>query len=121
MKLPRPAFFFVPGVFLMALGLGNFIVGTLKLTQYQEVTQELKAIHPSEAMFHLSPLRRLQLVNDSEYRLFQRKQYADSRKDFYRLIKFGGKIFMAVAVPFLLIGLLRLILWRDVQDLRPKD
>ncbi len=100
----------------MTLGMGNFIVGTLKLTQYQEVTQELKAIRPSEGMFHLSPLRRLQLVNDSEYRLFQRKQFADTRKDFYRLIKFGGKIFMAVAIPFLLLGGLRLMLWREGQE-----
>ena len=100
----RPATFLVPGIFFLILGVGNFSVGAYKLIQYKEVLRELYSIKPSAALRHLSPLRRVQLANDTAYRLQLRRKQAIARRDLYRLVKFGGKIFIAFGVPLLLAG-----------------
>ncbi len=106
----RPADLLVPGLFLLVIGAGNFCVGTYKLSQYKEVLRELSDIKPSPALKHLSPLRRVQLANDGAYRLQQRRKQAIARRDLYRLVKFGGKIFIALGLPLLCWG--AMLRWR---------
>ncbi|OVE80326.1 hypothetical protein BVY02_00545 [bacterium J17] len=101
----KPALtFLMPGVFLMLLGIGNISVGTFKGDEYQAVIDELAELSPTAALINASPLERIQLSNESIAKNYQRQRKAKARRNFYRLVTFGGQVFIAISLFLLLIG-----------------
>ncbi len=95
----------LPGLFLLVLGVGNLAVGMLKEEQYQEVIDELSVEEAVRA--ENGPTIRPELVTEeNSKRSQQRRMKAVARLDFYRLVGFGGKVFIALSFPFFLIAVL---------------
>lgn len=90
----------LPGLFLLILGAGNIAVGLYKSNQYKLVLDELSA-DSTPVLVNASPLRRIQLAEQTASRLYQRKNKARARLDFYELITFGGQVFVALSLIFL--------------------
>ena len=102
----KTAFLLIPGTFLFILGLGNIAVGDLKYQQYKQVIIELESKEKSfnSEMLKASPLRRLQLEQESANRTDQRLEKSIARANLYRLVYIGGKIFLAISSGFLIVG-----------------
>ena len=94
----------VPGLFLLILGLGNLFVGLYKAAEYRAVLADLNPTAANEApvLVNVSPLRRIQMAKVAETRSYQRRNKAQGRYDFYRLVVFGGQAFISVSVMLLL-------------------
>lgn len=102
----KPIKLIVPGLFLLVLGIGNISVGIFKGNQYDLVLEELAHHKPSPALVNASPLRRIQVARTTASRIHQRQQKAGARRHFYRLVTFGGKVFVSLSIIFLLLALL---------------
>lgn len=100
----RPMTFFLPGLFLLTLGVGNILVGHYKVEQYRQVIQNLGTLELPPVLQKASPLRRIQLAKLTETRTYQRRKTALGRLDFYHLVSFGGQVFASLSIPFILIG-----------------
>ena len=101
----RPIKFLLPGFFLLILGVGNLAVGITKVRQLEQALKELELQQPlASNIENSSPLRRLQLAEQTAHRVFQRQKEAEDRKGFYNLIAFGGKIFGVVGFILIIIG-----------------
>ena len=103
----KPIKFFIPGIFLFVLGLGNIIVGEFKASQYQEVRAELLNTieHKSpQILENVSPLRRIQLANQAQEKGTQKLKSAEQRVAFYSLVSTGGAIFVMASLILLIIG-----------------
>lgn len=92
--------FLVPALFLLALGMGNMIVGHYKYQQYTEIMIDLDKKEIKEEPKNLSPLQKLRFASDSSPKLLALKQKAEARRDFYQLVSFSGKIFLAISALF---------------------
>ena len=101
----KPARLYLPGVFLLLVGIGNMIVGTYKAQQYRQVVDALSTIEASASLENASPLRRMQIARLSADRQYQRRKTASSRLSFYYLVSFGGKLFAGLSLPFLIVGI----------------
>ena len=99
----KPMKFFLPGVFLLVLGAGNITVGEFKGRQYEQVLEELSGLQLPPQLINVSPLRRIQMESETD-RLFQRQKNAEARRDFYKLVSFGGRVFIAMSVVLLSLG-----------------
>jgi len=97
----RIARFFLPGVFLAVLGIGNVLVGLYKEAQYEQVLHGLSSNETILGLQKASPLTRIQLLRQKAHRLYHRRKKALARVDFYRLVIFGGKVFLFLSIPFL--------------------
>lgn len=86
------------------LGIGNLSVGFFKGQQYERVLQELAGLEPTPGLVNASPLRRIQLAKQTANRTYQRQQKAQARLDLYRLVTFGGKVFVTLSIIFLFSG-----------------
>ena len=107
----------LPGVFLLVLGIGNISVGTFKGEQYEQVLQELSTTEPGPSLANASPLRRIQLATQTASRLYQRQDKARAKRDFYRLVASGGKVFVIISLLFLSLGALRYVrLFRSLHE-----
>lgn len=98
----------IPGLFLLALGIGNVAVGTFKVSQYVQVISELSAPEPGLALdfSQTSSLERIRQSQENPDRIRLRQESALARIDFYRLVIFGGKVFVALSIPFLIFALI---------------
>ena len=94
--------FFIPALFLIALGVGNIIVGHFKYEQYTEVLISLEKQNIKEEPKNLSPLQKLKYASDSTPKLIALKNKAEARRDLYQLVSFSGKIFLALSILFLI-------------------
>ncbi len=105
--LSSKARFLVPCFFLLALGIGNLWVGQFKYEQYDEIVKELegrlKTVNPED---RLSPLQRLKFTIDSPPRLLAQEKKAQARRDFYQVVQFGGRVFIALGGIYFLAFLL---------------
>jgi hypothetical protein len=89
--------FLVPCFFLLALGIGNITVGTFKYEQYDEIIKDLESRPPSNSVEDtVSPLQRLKSTIDTPPRSLAHEKKAQARKDFYQLVLFGGRVFLAM-------------------------
>jgi hypothetical protein len=105
MKQINPFLFFLPGIFLLVLGLGNLGVGSYKASQYDVVVSELQQREfMTTSLVNASPLRRIQLAQQGANRLFQRMNEAKDRRSFYHLVSFGGKAFMLLGMCLVFVG-----------------
>jgi hypothetical protein len=102
----KPMKFLLPGIFLLALGLGNLSVGAFKGRQYEEVLAELSVMEPTSELVNASPLSRVQLAKTTADRLSERQRKARARRDLYELVSFGGKVLVSISVVLLACGLL---------------
>jgi len=102
----RPMKFFLPGIFLLVLGIGNISVGTFKRQQYSSVLKELSVRESTTELVNVSPLRRIQLAKQNANRNYERIGHARARRDFYGLVTFGGEVFIGLSAVFLLISIL---------------
>lgn len=93
----------MPSLFLLVLGAGNIGVGTYKSYQYQDVLDALSLQEPQASLITTSPLRRLQLERLAADRSYHRQEQATAKRDFYRLVSFGGEVFVALSILLLLI------------------
>lgn len=100
----RPAHFFLPAFFLLALGLGNIGVGSYKMEEYEQVAKELALLEPSQGLVHASPLQRIQLASDNADRILLRQRHVNARKEYYRLVSFGGKLLLYLGLLLLSVG-----------------
>ena len=101
----RPMFFFLPGLFLLILGMGNLWVGEIKEQEYQTVLDELQMLStaaPAAKLVHASPLKRVQLALNAAERTFHRREKALARKEFYSLVRYGGRFLTLAGFLFLL-------------------
>ena len=105
----KPAQLYLPGLFLLLLGIGNISIGTYKGAEYREVVRTLSAPETSAHLKHASPLRRFKVAKLSANRLYQRRKTAAGRIAFYNLVSSGGKIFVLLSLPLLLGGLFLLL------------
>lgn len=90
----------LPAIFLITLGAGNLGVGLYKEDQYQQVVDDLSKETVIQHLDNASPLTRIRLGEEKARRLDQRRKQALARVDFYRMVVFGGKIFIALSLPF---------------------
>lgn len=102
----RPKRFFLPALFLFVLGAGNIVVGTYKEWQYTQVYDELSLLEASAESGIVSGLDRLRDVrtgqdNSPQNQYAQSQREARTRLQFYRLVAFGGKSFIALGVLLL--------------------
>ena len=105
MREIRPTKFLIPGVFLIILGLGNIAAGISKVHQHELVLKELEIQQPlASNIENSSPLRRLQLAEQTAQRIIQRQTEAEDRKAFYNLVAFGGKVFTAIGTILILLS-----------------
>ena len=100
----KSSYFLVPALFLLFLGSGNILVGTFKARQYQEVYDELIVLQPARDTAISSALARIQAVNKSPDRHHQRQTEANERRNLYRLVVFGGKLFVYFGLFLFCIG-----------------
>ena len=103
----KPMKLFIPGIFLLVLGLGNIIVGEFKASQYEDVRKELLNTieHKSpQVLENVSPLRRIQLANLAQERGTQKLKSTEQRVAFYSLVSTGGAIFVMASIILLIIG-----------------
>lgn len=103
----KPIKLFLPGIFLLVLGLGNIIVGEFKTSQYQDVRKELLTTieHKSpKVLENVSPLRRIQLANQAQERGTQKLKTTEQRVAFYSLVSAGGAIFVLTSLLLLIFG-----------------
>ncbi len=97
----NPLKFLIPALFLIALGVGNMLVGHFKLQQYNELLTKLDSQDIEEEPKDLSPLQRLKYASDSSPKLLALRQKAEARRDLYQLVSYSGKIFLALSLLFL--------------------
>jgi hypothetical protein len=103
----RTARFLVPCFFLLALGAGNVWVGQFKYEQYDEIVKALEQKSSSiNSESHISPLQRLKSTIDSPPRLLAQERKAQARRDFYQVVQFGGRVFIALGGIYFLAFLL---------------
>lgn len=101
----KPVKLFLPGIFLLVLGIGNITVGVLKQNQYKRVIEEIAAEQPALELDRASPIQKIQLAKEIADRTYQRSHLANSRVEFYQLVAIGGKIMLAISVVILLLAL----------------
>lgn len=93
----RSTKFALPAIFLLLLGLGNIGVGLYKADQYSLVLSELQEKDPSPLLSVNPASRTAQLARQSS-RNYQEQQKAQAKIDFYRLVSFGGKVFLGLSL-----------------------
>lgn len=82
-----------PALLLIALGIGNAIIGDMKDRQYEQVYSELLLPHSRSSQ--LPPaLSRLQAVHEIERRHIRKEIEAADRRIYYRTVSLGGRIMM---------------------------
>ena len=96
----------LPALFLFVLGLGNISVGTYKEWQYRQVYEELTVLEASPEFGAALGLNRLQNFQENNDRYLQGQVEARDRRQFYRLVAFGGKVLIGVSIIFLATALL---------------
>lgn len=106
----KPAVFWLPGLFLLLLGLGNALVGKMKTDQFEEVLQELESAQHFKEEVSASPMIRLQLSRKLADQAFERRSRFEERRNFYRTVAFGGKVVMVASLGFFAIAMF--ITWR---------
>ncbi len=107
---PRPMKFLLPGLFLLVLGLGNILVGSFKEHQYLEVYQELSVLEPAPDTARNSALGRIHTAKQTNDRFYRRQAEASDRRTLYRLVHFGGRVFVTLSALLLfLAGVCRLL------------
>jgi len=94
----RPVTFWLPGVFLLLLGLGNTVVGVMKAEQFDQVLKELVSAQQYKEDVSSSPLMRMQLARKLSDKLFDEYSGYQERKRFYQTVAFGGKIAMSLSL-----------------------
>lgn len=100
----RPAQFLMPGLMLLIIGIGNSSVGYYKQDQYEVVIAELAELPSTPGLVHASPLQRIQLAKVTADRRYERLNIARGRRDFYRLVNFGGQVFIGVSLVLFALG-----------------
>lgn len=106
-----PSYFtlLIPGIFMAILGIGNIVLGTFKYEQYEEVVVDNKLTlskSRSQVNTHinnLSPLQRLKNTENTSSRMLHLLRKAETRRDLYSLVIYGGKILLILS-SLLLIG-----------------
>lgn len=96
--------FFLPGVFLLLLGLGNILVGMTKSLQYDRLLAELSAQENNQTLEEMAPLERVQAANRQESRVIKNLSTAVSRREFYSLVTLGGEVFVGLSAGLLLVS-----------------
>ena len=89
-----------PALLLIALGVGNAIVGETKEYQYEQIYSEL--VLPDARSSHLPPaLSRLQAVHEIDQRHIRKEIEAADRRVFYRTVSLGGRFMMIAGFALL--------------------
>lgn len=96
----------LPGLFLLILGFGNLMVGYSKQGDYQDVLAKLAEHQPRLETQDLSALSRIQTERQSAFLLSERRQQTSTKLGFYRLVILGGKVMIALSIPFLLLSII---------------
>jgi hypothetical protein len=94
----KPVTFWLPGVFLFLLGLGNTVVGVMKAEQFDQVLRELVFAKQYKEEVSSSPLMRMQLARKLTDKLFDEYSTYQERKRFYQTVAFGGKVVMSLSL-----------------------
>ena len=94
----KPVTFWLPGVFLLILGLGNTVVGVMKAEQFDQVLRELVSAKQYKEEVSSSPLMRMQLARKLSDKLFDEYSTYQERKRFYQTVAFGGKVAMSLSL-----------------------
>lgn len=100
----KSSYFFLPAIFLLILGSGNFFVGTLKKEQYSKVKQSLNE-NELLPLKEISPIVRLQNLEESKKISIERLRIVNQRIDLYQFVIFIGRVFVATSILLLLISL----------------
>ncbi|MCC6933763.1 MAG: hypothetical protein IT292_11030 [Deltaproteobacteria bacterium] len=92
--------YFIPGIFLLSLGIGNILVGEYKCSQYSEVLAEISA--QDELKNHIageisSPFRKLKMSSPAQDKLNQKIKSTKERISFYQMVKLGGALFVMLS------------------------
>lgn len=88
----------VPAVLLILLGMGNIGVGLYKVRQYDVVVRELEDVPSVPEELRASPLMRVQIAKYATDKGYLRQQRAQTRRDYYRLVVIGGRVFLAIGL-----------------------
>jgi len=97
----RLYYLFLSGLLLVALGLGNTLVGYYKGMEYRAVLDELSDLASAEEPENASVLFAIKHAAknaDTDEKVVK----ATSRRDFYFLVYLGGEIFLGFGLLFLL-------------------
>ena len=96
----------LPAIFLLVLGIGNLLVGYYKEWQYSQVYQELIELEPTQTKLKSGSLDRIQTTKTSKDRRKQHQLEAYERLNLYKLVSFGGKVFIGVSLLMFYLSLL---------------
>lgn len=97
----------MPAIFLLILGIGNLSVGLYKASQYKNLLLELSNEKPkTKLLANASPLTRIEYEKTSSNRLYKRQAHAKQKLNFYRLVSFGGRLFIALGFILFSLGLI---------------
>jgi hypothetical protein len=104
----KPEAFWLPGCFLLLLGLGNVLVGEMKVEQFQQVLNEFESTEMFREELASTPLMRLEKKRHSNV---EKKRHFEERRNFYRIVSFGGKSVIGLSLILFLIS--AVLLFRD--------
>jgi hypothetical protein len=93
LRLLSRDFFFVTGVVLLVLGLGNFIAGRIKVDHYQQVMTEVAPHVGGVSSFLLSDVGSA-VPSEAQ----ERWEIARAKLDFYHVVLSGGQIMLGLGV-----------------------
>ncbi len=117
-KRLKPETFWLPAIFLFLLGLGNALIGQMKMGQFEEALAELDSAQQYKEEVSSSPLMRMQIARRlTDSRISTQLQY-EERWNFYRTVRFGGKVVMALSL--LLFSISFFVVWMDPRRHRPR-
>ena len=108
------------GFFLVVLGLGNLLVGTYKVAQYEEVAQELEVPEFVPKDLPMSPMMRIEHERQNTKRQMDRQTKALSKLELYGIVALGGRLILGAGIflsayAALMCCINRLIRHRDVS------
>ncbi len=92
----------VGGIILFCLGVGNWIIGSRKLTHYQQALHQAPSPPPSGLVL---PARNLW---ERPPNIQERADIARAKVDFYHVVVSGGHLFMSAGALAILAVLIRL-------------
>lgn len=97
----KPEVFWLPGLFLFLLGLGNVFVGEMKIEQFQQVLNEFETTEMFKEEVASTPLMRLAKKRLSNV---ERKRHFEERRNFYRIVSFGGKSVIGISLGLFILS-----------------
>jgi hypothetical protein len=102
-------------LFLVALGVGNWTVGSMKAREYLQVSRALEDLEPHADIPAVSTVFRVARAASRQSRTLERYNQAKRRLEFYSFVARGGVMLCEAGLVCALIGMLSLVRRRNAS------